>query len=241
MNVLLVEDDQTSVNDCYDIVNEFYKDKIAIITAKDIGEAQGKLPGDIDVAIVDIRLGNNANDGNEVIKKFDEFCLRLPTVAHTATPANVDDSRVLKTFTRGEVTYKDIFDYLLSVYNTGITEIVGKKGLLETGINKYYNSVFKNQCDAWIEKINNDIDPEKVKKSLLRSVIYHLEQVLENDDEKTFYEEFYLTPVDNTTLHTGSILIEERTQRYFTVMSPACDLVVRTELIGMLQNAEISK
>ena len=50
--------------------------------------------------------------------------------------------------------------------------------------------------------------------------------MLDDDSGKTFSEEFYLNCSQNE-IHTGSILKLKNEERYFILISPACDLVKR--------------
>ena len=81
-------------------------------------DIQFKSEKNIDVAIVDIKLANN-EDGNDVLAKMQDLCLRIPTVIHTGTPDDVRIENVLRVFKRGE-GYSNIFNYLFDIYNTGI-------------------------------------------------------------------------------------------------------------------------
>ena len=225
MTILLVEDTKSAIDTCIEYAENYTKNgkQISIVVAENTIEAIERLTKDIDVAIVDIKLNNNEN-GNDVIAKMQELCLRIPTVIHTGTPDDIQVENVLKVFTRGD-GYPAIFDYLLQIYNTGITEILGYKGSFQQQIDNFYNSVFIKLKDAWMKKVEN-YSPEDVRKSLLRTLIYHIESLLDDDSGKTFSEEFYLNCSQNE-IHTGSILKLKNEERYFILISPACDLVKR--------------
>lgn len=229
MNVLLVEDEQLDVKSCQEYAKIIGKN-IEIIVANSVETAVVKLSkSDIDVAIVDIKLGTRGGEGNDIVKNMKDLALRIPTVVYTGTPELVEeDGLILKVYTKGSVNYGEILDYLYSVYETGITQILGKKGFLETEINKFYCEVFLKQKDSWIKKIfeNSNSNSNMIKESLLRVTLYHLEQYLETTSKKTFYEEFYLYCSDSE-YHTGSILIDNNAPKSYIVMSPECDLVIR--------------
>lgn len=223
MTILLVEDDVQSVDSCKESAT-LYEKEIVIKVAKNLVEAKSLFNDEIDTAIVDIKLGNVADAGNSVIEEIEKLSLRIPTVIHTGTPDSVQ-ANALKVFVRGENTYDEIFDYLFDVYNTGINEILGRKGLLEQQINKFYNSVFIKTQDSWIENGKN-YSTDVVKKALLRNAIYHLENLLDDENEKMFLEEFYLYDSDKN-LHTGSIIKNRMSDKYYVLISPSCDLVIR--------------
>lgn len=238
MNVLLVEDDQSDVESCQEYARIIEKD-IKIIVANSVETAVSELSkSDIDVAIVDIKLGTRGGEGNDVVKNMRNLALRVPTVVHTGTPGWVEeDAFILKTFTKGEFGYGEILEYLYSVYETGITKILGKKGFLETEINKFYCEVFLKQRDSWIKKVSENSNSNMIKDSLLRVTLYHLEQYLETVSKKTFYEEFYLYCADSE-YHTGSLLIDNKTKKSYIIMSPECDLKMREEKGKQKRNIE---
>lgn len=237
MNVLLVEDDQSDVESCQEYARIIEKD-IKIIVANSVETAVSELSkNDIDVAIVDIRLGTRGGEGNDVVKNMRDLALRIPTVVHTGTPGLVEeDASILKIYTKGEVGYGDILRYLYLVYETGITKILGKKGFLEKEINKFYREVFLKQKDLWIKKVSENSNSKMIKESLLRVTLYHLEQYLETLSNTPFYEEFYLYCADSE-YHTGSVLIDNKTKKSYIIMSPECDLAKR-EQNGNQRNIE---
>jgi CheY-like chemotaxis protein len=192
-----------------------------------------KITDNVDVAIMDMKLGSDGQAGCTVISKMNELSLRIPTVVYTATPDEVEEKDILKVFKKGASTYEDIFNYLSQVYKTGITDILGHKGFFESKINEYYENIFLQQKDVWMDRLTTATS-EDVKKSLLRTVIYHLEQLLEASTGKTFFEEFYLNCCDSE-IHTGSLLKKKNEDIFYVIMSPACDLVEREDKKGNLK------
>lgn len=224
MNILLVEDDNESVKACQEFAT-LDEREINIEVAKTIDDVKLCLNKDIDTAIVDIKLGNISDAGNSVIDEINALSLRIPTVIHTGTPASVTAS-ALKVFTRGENTYKEIFDYLFDVNNTGIVNILGKKGLLEKKLSEVYSrNIQPVISNSWINygKINS----EQTEKALLRYTLNHLMQLLENTDdvEKCYPEEMYIFPPMDENYRTGSI-VKDNENHYFIILSPACDLAL---------------
>ena len=226
MNILLVEDSETAIETCQEYAEQYTKEgkNISVIVAKNLSEAFEKLQQNIDVAIVDIKLANN-EDGNDVLAKMQDLCLRIPTVIHTGTPDEVRIENTLKTFKRGE-GYAKIFKFLLDVYNTGIVNILGKKGVLEKKLSEVYSrNIQPVISNSWINygKINS----EQTEKALLRYTLNHLMQLLENTDdiEKCYPEEMYIYPPIDENYRTGSI-VKDNENHYFIILSPACDLAL---------------
>lgn len=233
MNILLVEDDDTAIDTCKEYAEDYNKTAIELEIAKNVSEALNILNSkDIDCAIIDLRLGNIPDAGNEVANKIKEICLRIPAVAYTGTPDNVH-APFVKVFYRDQFNYNQVFDYLHNLNKTGIKDVLGKTGWIETEINNFFNSVFPAQADDWV-CCADEIDEQKLlqlRLSLLKTVILHLENYLQNQSRdinecKSFFAECYVfnrSPI----LTTGAILRRSSDRKYFIVMSPACDLVVR--------------
>lgn len=236
MKILLVEDSQVSIDSCIEYAEMYVANekKIEIIVAHDLREAFQQLKdiNNIDVAIIDIKLGDSQNDGNDVINEIQKLCLRIPAVAHTGTPDDVK-ADVLKIFVRGEENYGDIFDYLLGVYNTGITEILGKNGFFETNINRFYKEIFLPSKDIWIDREKSN--PQTVKNSLLRQVFNNLTSLLMESKTKAYSEEFYTFFLPDSDIHTGSIYKNKDSEAYYLVVSPACDIFPRKQKDGSMK------
>ena len=232
MNILLVEDTPSAIKTCEEMAENYNRTgkNISLIIAKSFNEALAQLNQEIDVAIVDIKLNSkdsedNEKNGNDVISKMQELCLRIPTVIHTGTPDDVTVSGYLHIFTRGD-GYKKIFDYLIDVNNTGLVNILGRKGLLEEKLNTVFiQNVLPVINNSWIQygKENQDTS----EKALLRFILNHLMQHLENTDdvEKCYPEEMYIFPPVDSNYRTGSI-VKDSDENFFIILSPACDLAL---------------
>lgn len=245
MTILLVEDTKSAIDTCIEYAENYTKNgkQISIVVAENVIEAIEKLTKDIDVAIVDIKLKDDGN-GNNVIEKMQKLCLRIPTVIHTGTPDDVQVENVLKVFTRGD-GYPAIFDYLLQIYTTGITKILGRKGVLEQQLNcVYQNNILPTLETAW-GKYGKD-NPTSTEKALLRYILNHLLQHLDNSDdiEKCYPEEMYIYPPIDENYRTGSI-VKNADNAYFIILSPACDLALhngsfKTDRVLLAEIKEIS-
>ena len=247
MTILLVEDEKDSIDSCIEYAKGDRR-KVNIEVAKNFDEVYACLEKDIDAAIVDIRLETDTTAGNKVIEEINKLSLRLPTVVHTGTPSSVQ-ADVLKVFTKGEHTYKDIFDYLFSVSNTGIMNILGRKGILEKKLQfVYMKNVLPIMNDSWIKY--GEIDPLKTERGLLRYILNHLQQSFDtNDDsEKFFPEEMYIYPPLTEDYLTGSIVNKKNNNNKYIILSPACDLALhgperafKTERILLAEIKDISE
>jgi hypothetical protein len=224
MKILLVEDDIASIKSCKKYASIDNRG-VSIEVAQSTKDAKGLLNKDIDAAIIDMKLKNVADAGDLVINEINELCLRIPTVVHTGTPDNVK-APVLKVFTRGECTYEDMFNYLFDIQNTGIVNILGKKGVLEQKLTDVYTkNIIPIINNSWI--CYGKKNAALTEKAFLRYTLNHLLQILENVDdvEKCYPEEMYIYPPIDDNYRTGSIL-KSNQEGYFIVLSPACDLAL---------------
>ncbi|OWV14725.1 response regulator [Fibrobacter sp. UWH1] len=226
MKVLLVEDTESSVKTCKDVVEECYNGIIEVVNVANPDDALNKIDSTFDAMIVDLRLEKNTQ-GGDFIEKLESLGVRIPTVIHTGTPDDVKPEwGALKIFSRDDCGYQDVFDYLLSIYSTGITEIAGLRGFLESQMQRFYKEAFADNVDLWIDRAKNA--ENRVKSSLLRMLISRLDCESFMHDENSYPEEFYV-PVIDSNLYTGSVVRSKLTGQRFVVLSPACDLVIRNE------------
>lgn len=235
MKILLVEDDDTAIDTCKEYADSYKKTEIRLESAKNVSDALNILKSkDIDCAIIDLRLGNTPDAGNDVANAIKEICLRIPAVAYTGTPDNVH-APFIKVFHRDQYNYDFVFDYLHNLDKTGIKDILGKTGWIESELNIFFNNIFPMQADDWVN-CANEVDEQnclQLRLSLLKTIILHFENYLQNKSRsinecKSFFAECYVfnrSPV----LTTGAILKRSSDRKCFIVMSPACDLVERPE------------
>ena len=79
--------------------------------------------------------------------------------------------------------------------------------------------------DKWVAY--GKIDSSRTEKALLRHALSHLLQLLDDDADRCFPEEVYLTPPLTEKKRTGSVVKELSGEHWFVILNPACDLVIR--------------
>ena len=77
------------------------------------------LGNSFDGAIVDIKLKRDADAGNKIVDEIHRM-FGIPVVVYTANPANVTND--VKVFSRATVKYDEPLDFLLDIYDTGLTK-----------------------------------------------------------------------------------------------------------------------
>ena len=231
MKILLVEDAEDQQNIFKDTVEVFNRENnlnVEYEIAKDTKEASNKIDGSYDGVIIDLWLGDDEEGGNEIVRDLDDSFTRIPIIFVTAFADQViDHPSVLRTRRRDDRarTYRSDLLLFQEIHNTGLTRIMGGRGIIEKNLSKVFLENLLPQIDTWISYA--ETDPERTEKALLRYTLNHLLQFLEEDEERCFPEEFYLYPPVSEEITTGSIVNKKTSDQSFVVLSPACDLVIR--------------
>ena len=228
LRLLLVEDGADFVESYKAVLDNYVETRNRRIEMRVEGtltKAKRSLDGSIDAAIVDLNLGGGTTDGNEVIEELKEH-FRVPVAVLTATPAAADDvPPVVRVFTKGEHGFDEVLDCLWGIYETGLTRIMGGRGLLEERLNRVFLTNLLPTIDVWVHYGRKD--PGRTEKALLRHALGHLVADLEGDETPFYPEEVYLAPPVKDSITTGTLVrCKERGTRH-VVMTPACDLVLR--------------
>ena len=104
---------------------------------------------------------------------------------------------------------------------------MGGRGLIEKRLWVVYERNLLRQKKQWVLYAKDS--PTRTEKALLRHTLNHLFQLLDEDEDCCFPEEMYLAPSLTDKIQTGSIVKERESSKWFVVMNPACDLVVRED------------
>ena len=145
--LLVVEDNEDELSVCRDTVARYIdetKRQVEIVECKSVNDSFEKLgnpKNSCDGAIIDLKLDDHGDEGNLVISRIKESNHRIPVAILTGTP-NVADSDFpfIGVFKKGDpgAGYADLLDRFWEIYNTGLTHIMGSRGIIE----KMLNTVF---------------------------------------------------------------------------------------------------
>jgi CheY-like chemotaxis protein len=229
MKILLVEDDSNSVDAFSNSVRVFEKKNnlnIETVVATNKSEALEKLDRDFDGAIIDLKLGENAAGGNDVIEAI-HGSYRIPIAVHTGTPSELvhEELVYIGLYVRGQYGYEKILDDLLSVYSTGLTKILGGKGIFEEALDKVFWNHLPHVIPDWKEStFENDVK----EKQLLRYTLAHIQELLSlrddgNIDERCSAEVYIFPPIRNS-VSEGFIVKSRKNGFLSVVLTPACDI-----------------
>ena len=233
IKILLIEDEKHQ--------QDAFKDSAAVLKdrgdlnvehkiAEDISSALKKIDGSYDGVIIDLKLGNDEEGGNEIVCQLGDSFTRIPIIFVTAFVGDViDHPSVIKKRNRDDGSYESDFRLFEEICNIGLTRIMGGRGKIEENLTKVFLTNLLPQLETWVSygKKYLEDDPERTERALLRYTLNHLFQLLEEDDANCFPEEVYLSPPLVDTITTGSIVHEKVSNQRFVILTPACDLVIR--------------
>lgn len=226
-----MEDREQDIETFREMLEEYKsntKRDIDPIVCQKSDDALEKLDNSIDGAIIDLRLGNQVGAGNQLIEDIRRSFFRIPIFIFTANEGDIDDSlEGVKVFIKGDIGYYELLDLFWDIYETGLTDIMGSRGEMETHLSDVFKKNIFPQIDKWIEHSKQD-GKNKTQRALTRYTLSHLYHLLDDGQERFFPEEFYLCPPMSEDIKTGSIVKKNVSNQPFVVLSPACDLVIRS-------------
>lgn len=223
---LLIEDAETDIQSCISTVDRMNEENpeinIELGVASEMDQALHELKNDYNGAIIDIKL-NNGDSGNDVIKKIvNEY--RIPVAVMTGTPDTIlDENSPIVVYKKGESTYEDILNSLMNSFKTGLFDVMGGKGILESTMNKvFWNNLYPQIC-VWEELKGKGYETEKI---LLRYAISHIQELIDLEVPAYITQEMYIKPPISEHIQTGSIIRNKLDNLFYVVLSPPCDLAI---------------
>lgn len=229
MKILLVEDAEEQ-RDAFESSVKVFNNKHDLTVdyeiAKNIEEALDKIGGSYDGAIIDLRLGDDEEGGNKIVRQLGDSFTRLPIVFVTAFVDSVGEHpSIICKRSRETASYESDLLLLQKFWNTGLTRIMGGRGKIEETLSSVFLRHLLPRIDTWMSY--GQQDSQRTEKALLRHTLNHLLQLLDDDGDDFFPEEVYLAPPLTEEIRTGSIVQREEDEKWFVIMNPACDLVIR--------------
>jgi len=231
IHLLIVEDDTAQYETYVDTVRDQENSIYFELTRKNnsVDAIAALLSNEFDAAIVDLNLDANDSSeasGNKILEKI-VGSHRFPIFVVSGNLGNINEeirkkkSSFLRFYSRDKPN-KEIFDEIQEIYRTGITRILGGRGLIEEKLAGIFWNHLANDLEVWL---GNSTSSEK---ALLRYTINHLSEYLDIPSEKNEYykdAEFYIKPPIREVIATGDIA--ELDDSRYLVLSPACDIAVR--------------
>ena len=253
MKLILIEDNDEEVQSCTHAVNDFNDDHkgkgwcIQLEPHTNIKSASKALESSyFDGAIIDMNLADSGDEGNQALDVIRQHLKRIPVAIYTGTPNvadNSDDIPLIDVFKKGDATYEQLIYKFWDIYNTGLTKIMGGKGLIEQSLSQIFIkhllpriSPAKISPEPTVSEKSNWVyyaeeDPDNTEKALLRHTLNHLIHELYKSSENCYPEEMYIhlpnLEQDQVKVDTGCILQNKDNNKFYIVLSPACDLAER--------------
>ena len=244
MRLILIDDDDQEVCSCTGAVQDFNEDHqcdIQLETCKTIQSALKALESSyFDGAIIDMRLGDSGNEGNQALDVIRQHLKRIPVAIYTATPdvADVTDIPSIGLFKKADITYGELIYKFWDIYKTGLTKIMGGKGEIEKSLSQIFikhllpeisPKSIASEKSNWV--CYAEAKPDDTEKALLRHTLNHLIHELYKSSENCYPDEMYIhlpnLGKDQVKVDTGCILKNKNNNKFYIVMSPACDLAER--------------
>lgn len=174
-----------------------------------------------DCLVLDINWGNNnPNGGRELIRQILEN-KRIPVVVYSGRLNQIEDIEERFGFQKFDRTVKfsRVLDYIVSVKQTKIFDLLGYDGELD----KIITDIFWKDIDKSLKSINleEELDSKALARVLTTRIINYLS--VSNEDDKYKYYEFYINPSLTKDCHNGDIY--KLDDEYFLVITPECQLI----------------
>lgn len=225
-NFLLIEDsaeDSALFQDTVKRLNVTADEEIYHLEiAETYSVAMEKISEKLNGIIVDIKL-DGSHSGNEIIREIVEK-FRVPVAIFTGTPdTEQSDNSPIKVYKKGEASHEEIIKELCAVSDTGLFNVLGGTGIIESVMTKIFWDNLYPQIELWKGKKAQGVETEKI---LLRYAVSHIQELIDNEVPAYVTEEMYISPPINDDIKTGSIIQAKTDNIYCIVLSPPCDLAI---------------
>ena len=239
MKILIVEDDKVQCKMYEEEIEAFnneHNNKIEYVIKNNSKEALNIIESDFDAAIIDLNLReeNENYSGNLVIQSIFEK-KRIPIYIVSGTPNEYDPITalegkkfLLKKIKRDEKSLYEIFEELTKLYNTGVTKILNRNGILD----KIMDEIFLKYSETLINELLNhdEIKNDEKEKIISRFCAGIINEKLKHTSPKYHPCEIYYTPPIKPDITTGDILVQkEESNSRKIILTPACDLEKRKD------------
>ena len=247
MTLILIEDNDEETESCENAVNDFnddHEDKgwhIRLETHTNIETASKALESSyFDGAIIDMKLADSGNEGNQALDVIRQHLKRIPVAIYTGTPDVADETDIpsIGLFKKADITYAELIYKFWDIYKTGLTKIMGGKGHIEQSLSQIFIKHLLPEISTksptseksnWVSYAEEDSDD--TEKALLRHTLNHLIHELYKSSEHCYPDEMYIHLLnleqDQVKVDTGCILKNKDKNKFYIVLSPACDLAER--------------
>lgn len=236
LSLLIIEDNENQIKLYQDSIDEFnkYSDtKIELKFSSNLEEGLEQIRNnDFDAAIIDLRLGSDDMEGRgkKIIKEIKNN-LRFPVFVLTGYPGYlgaglIKENIFYKVYKQTEKDTTEILQEMTDIYRTGITKIMGRRGIIEKTLQEVFWENIAPSMEYWKTEIEDE--SKIIEKVLSRHILAYLSERLklteEGEFEKCHSAEVYIIPPIKKDFFTGDILKDRNDSRYSIILTPACDM-----------------
>ena len=177
MKILLVEDakgEQQNFIDVVDVFNENHNLTVETDIAADTLSALRKINGSYNGVIIDMRLGNDHQGGNEIVRQLANRSIKVPVIFATAYPHLIErHSLIIRERSRDEYSYESDLLLFQEWYKT-------EPSPAETA--QTYTALIRESEGwwiGWILEVRGVTCQERTRSELLDTLQITLREILE--------------------------------------------------------------
>lgn len=234
IKILIAEDEASSVEIYTDAIGEFNKEnheiKIEETVCTDKTTALLEIENNyFDAAFIDLNLSNSLleDEGLELITAIQNNS-RYPVYIVSGQTHKIKhdfNNRFISKHSKADVKTDELLLDIKKIYETGLTNVLGAKGIIEKSLTKIFWNHFSDSKDYWINHSLSRSD--QLERIMSRYTLQHLLEYFQLDDSgeevKSFdSSEMYIMPYIKSGLYPGSIVVYEENK--YLILTPACDL-----------------
>ena len=179
MKILLVEDakgEQENFRDVVDVFNETHNLTVEPDIAADTSSALRKINASYNGIIIDMKLGNDREGGNKIVRQLANRSIKVPVIFVTAYPDLIEEnSSIIKRRNRDAESYASDLQLFQKLYNAG---------LMPKEATQTYTALIRESEGwwiGWIQEVRGVTCQERTRSELLDTLQITLREVLEFD------------------------------------------------------------
>jgi len=232
IKILIAEDEASALEIYNDAISDFNDENTDINIVETICQTKEEALESIqneyfDAAFIDLNLSRTENDGGiELIKAIQDNA-RYPIYIVSGQIQNVEhdfNNKFISKHDKDTVDTNELLLEIKKIYETGLTKVLGSKGILEKKLDDIFWNHLSESKEHWIE---HKLDGVELEKIISRYTLTHLLEYLQldnngNEIKKYDPSEMYIKPLIKNEMYPGTILQYE--EKKYLVLSPACDI-----------------
>ncbi len=243
-NYMILEDDDEYVNNTYKTAqtdSEKTDASFSYVHVKSVDAARIELAKTrFNGAIIDLHLaGGGMAEGNEVAKQIHrDYFMPIAVVSGFTDSVDpelrgfaLDETGFFRVFNKSQMI-APVFEFLLEVEQSCVGQIFGPGGEMSRMLSDIFWKHLGGVVKQWQGQKMSDLD----RKRVLRNAVAHMFGALQSNNEgewdKCLPGEVYIWPAICPKEMTGDIYEElenkKRTERFFLLATPSCDIVSKS-------------